>query len=297
MHRDLFGLARRLRAAGIRTTLLTTGLLLERRAAEVARDLDDVIVSLDGPPEVHDRIRRVPRAFERLAEGVRAIARLDPDFPIAARCTVQRENAGALRATVDAARGLGLRSISFLAADLTSTAFNRPDGWGPERRTEVGLDEAGAECLDAEIEALIAAEAGRGFVLEGPEKLRRIALHFRAALGRAEPVAPRCNAPWVSAVVEADGTVRPCFFHAPIGSLRGRTLAEVVNGPEAVAFRERLDVARDPTCRRCVCSLFLEEQGARSRNEFLREPTGPEAGARRGADGARSGRPWRPPSV
>jgi MoaA/NifB/PqqE/SkfB family radical SAM enzyme len=171
---------------------------------------------------------------------------------------VQRENAGELRATVDAARSLGLRSISFLAADLTSTAFNRPDPWGPERRAEVELDAAGLTRLEAEVEALIAREAGAGFVLENPAKLRRIVRHFRAALGLEEPEAPRCNAPWVSAVVEADGAVRPCFFHPPIGSLRQGTLAEVINGPTAAAFRGGLDVSRDPTCRRCACSLYRE---------------------------------------
>ena len=91
---------------------------------------------------------------------------------------------------------------------------------------------------------------------ESPQKLRKIVRHFRAHLGYAEPVAPVCNAPWVSVFVEADGVVRPCFFHAPIGKVDAATsLAEVVNGHAAVAFRAGLDVASDSTCRRCVCSL------------------------------------------
>jgi radical SAM protein with 4Fe4S-binding SPASM domain len=58
--------------------------------------------------------------------------------------------------------------------------------------------------------------------------------------------------------VESDGTVRPCFFHRAIGNARQRPLREVLNGEEALAFRAGLDVASDPTCRRCVCSLYLE---------------------------------------
>jgi MoaA/NifB/PqqE/SkfB family radical SAM enzyme len=260
MHRDLFRLTRRLREWRIRTTLLTTGLLVGRLAEAIARDIDDVIVSLDGPPATHDRIRRTPRAFELLAAGVEKLHDLRADLAVAARSTVQRENCGELRATAQTARDLGLRSISFLAADVASTAFNRPEGWSAEQRDRVALDGAGLAALEREIEALIEEPpGGPGFVLESPEKLRRIALHFRAALGLAEAVAPRCNAPWVSAVVESDGTVRPCFFHRPIGSLRSHGLAEVVNGPEALAFREALDVASDPTCRRCVCSLHFTE--------------------------------------
>ena len=60
MHSDLFRLARLLGSRGIRTTILTTGLLLERDAARIVESVDDVILSLDGPPEIHDEIRRVP---------------------------------------------------------------------------------------------------------------------------------------------------------------------------------------------------------------------------------------------
>ena len=260
MHSDLFRLSRRLRASGMRTTILTTGLLVERRAEAIVDAIDDVIVSLDGPPEVHDRIRRVPRAFELLAAGVRALRARRPGFPVAARCTVQRENHARLRDTVAAARELGLRSISFLAADLTSSAFNRPGGWPAARADEVAPDGDQIVELEREIERLAREEAGNGFVLETPEKLRRIARHFRAHLGLVEPEAPRCNAPWVSAVVESDGTVRPCFFHRAIGNARERPLREVLNGAEALAFRAGLDVASDPTCRRCVCSLYLERR-------------------------------------
>jgi len=70
-----------------------------------------------------------------------------------------------------------------------------------------------------------------------------------------EATAPRCNAPWVSSVIESDGTVRQCFFHPPIGNVHEHSLPEILNSAVAVAFREGLDVARNPTCRRCVCAL------------------------------------------
>ena len=50
MNRDLHALCTFFRELNIRLTLLTTGLLLQRRAAEVAALFDDVIVSIDGPP-------------------------------------------------------------------------------------------------------------------------------------------------------------------------------------------------------------------------------------------------------
>ncbi len=259
MHSDLFRLSGALREQGIRCTILSTGLLLKKKALSVVHGVDDVIVSLDGPPREHDLIRGIPGAFDLLAAGVRTLHELSPGFRIAARCTVQRRNFPFLRETVRTARRLGLCSISFLAADVTSEAFNRTGGWDAARQAEVALTEQETIALDEEIERLIAdlPECG-GFVLETPEKLRRIVRHFRSHLGLAEPVAPRCNAPWVSAVIEADGTVRPCFFHKPVGNITDGRLREVLNGRQAIEFRSRLDVSNDPTCRRCVCSLYLK---------------------------------------
>ncbi|MGH9493416.1 MAG: radical SAM/SPASM domain-containing protein, partial [Candidatus Sulfotelmatobacter sp.] len=206
-------LAQMLRSARIRVTMLTAGLLLKRQARTVVECLDDVIVSLDGPPEVHNTIRRVKAAFEQMAEGIRAIHDLRPDMPVGARCTVQKANRKSLRVTVEAAKQIGLTSISFLAADLTSSAFNRPEGWSADRSESVGLTAPEADELEFEIELLIAGQESKPtFVVESPAKLRKIVQHFRAHLGQTGEVAPRCNAPWVSAVIEASGDVRPCFF-------------------------------------------------------------------------------------
>ncbi len=255
MHSDLFRLCAILRPLGIRLTMLSTGLLLERHARQIVENLDEVIVSLDGPAAVHNRIRRIAGAFESMAGGIGELRRIRPDFPIAARCTVQRMNHRSLCETASAARELALDSISFLAADMTSTAFNRPDVWSPDRQAEVALNRHEIQVLEREIEALIASYSG--FILESPEKLGRIVHHFRAHLGLALSIAPRCNAPWVSAVLESDGTVRPCFFHEPIGNASEQTLRDVLNGPRAVAFRQSLRIAENPVCRRCVCSLYL----------------------------------------
>jgi MoaA/NifB/PqqE/SkfB family radical SAM enzyme len=261
MHSDLFSLCRALRERGVRITLLSTGLLIARHAAGIAEFVDDVIVSLDGPAEVHDWIRGVPGAFELHRAGILALREQVSGYPIHGRSTIQRANCARVRDTVKAARDLGLNSISFLAADLTSTAFNRPAGWDVARQQQVGLNAEELIQLQAEIEAIIADPECRGFVVESADKLRRIVEHFRAHLGLAAPRAPRCNAPWVSAVLEVDGTVRPCFFQPAIGSTRdGKNLAEILNGPRAVAFRAGLDVETNPICRNCVCSLHWKTE-------------------------------------
>jgi Fe-coproporphyrin III synthase len=263
MNSQLATMSRMLRAEGIRVTLLTAGLLLEAHAETIAATIDDVIVSLDGPPAVHNSVRRVTRAFERLASGVSALRQFRPDMVVQARCTVQKANHGYLRATVQCAKDIDLQSVSFLAADVTSTAFNRPQGWLPDQQDRVALNQKELSDLETEVEQLISdyhRDINSGFVVETPEKLRRIVAHFRAHLGRTEHVAPRCNAPWVSAVIEASGDVHPCFFHPALGNIHHQSLPEILNGTEALRFRTNLDIAANPICRRCVCSLHLRRE-------------------------------------
>ena len=258
-------LAQLLRSVGLRVTLLTAGLLLESQAQAVVNSVDDVIVSLDGPPAVHDGIRRVRGAFDKLARGVTALRRLRPEIEVRARCTVQKANHTSLRALVKTAKEIDLNSVSFLAADLTSSAFNRADGWTADQRSHIALDSQEVDALQAEMESLIdecQADIESGFVIESAEKLRRIVRHFRAHLNQAPDVAPRCNAPWVSAVIEASGDVRPCFFHPVMGNIRQQSLPEILNSPEALEFRAGLDVATNPVCRKCVCSLYIRQKNS-----------------------------------
>lgn len=261
LHSHLWDLCALLREAGIGITILTTGLLLARDAGRLALYCDDVVVSLDGPREVHDRIRDIPRAFDRLAEGVVALRAAGPEIAISGRCTVQQANFRELRATVAAARDLGLDRLSFLAADVTSEAFNRPGGWDSGRVSEVALRHEDLPVLAAELDALDCNDCDSGFLAESPAKLRqRLLQHFSALLGEGDFAPVVCNAPWVSAVVEADGTVRPCFFQPPLGNLRqAGSLDALLNSPQAIAWRQGLDTRRDEICRRCVCSLSLRE--------------------------------------
>jgi MoaA/NifB/PqqE/SkfB family radical SAM enzyme len=261
MHSNLWTLCDLLRDAGVaRITVLSTGLLLERRAAEVVERCDEVTVSLDGSRAVHDRIRNIPNAFDRLAAGVRAIKDRSPYFRITARSVVQKQNYADLPNIIETARELGIDQISFLAVDVSTSAFNRPEGWPAERVESVALTREDVARFAQVVEDTIvefADEFASGFVAESPARLRRLPSYFAALNADGEFPENTCNAPWVSTVIEADGTVRPCFFHRSLGNIHERPLDEILNSDDAVGFRRHLDVRTDPICRKCVCTLYL----------------------------------------
>jgi MoaA/NifB/PqqE/SkfB family radical SAM enzyme len=270
MHSHLWELCAHLKQASIGITLLSTGLLLRRHAQDIVSYCDDVVVSLDGEQATHDAIRNVPRAYERLAQGVSAVAVAASARAVAvslsARCTVQKHNYQQLRAVVRAAHELGLGRISFLAADVSTDAFNRPSGWDDDQVGRVALTTQDLPLLKQELDCLEREHADDfdcGFIAESPTKLRRrLYQYFSALLGQADFHPNRCNAPWVSSVIEADGTVRPCFFQPPLGNLyRSGSLLSILNSPQSLKWRAGLDPERDAICRRCVCTLSLHDDG------------------------------------
>ena len=259
LHRNLWALCAGLQSLKIRITLVTTGLLIDRHAAEIASCIDTVVISLDGPPQVHDAIRRVRGGFDRIAAGVMALHAEQPTPRLIARCVVQRDNAAAIGATITAAHRMGFDEISFLGADVSSAAFNRPEPWPAGRAAEIAI---GRDELPVLLDAIGHAVHSdpdlfsNGFVAGGRASLERIVQYYRALAGDGEYPAVQCNAPWISAVLEPGDVVRPCFFQPAYGSA-GAGLAEALNAEPAVAFRRALDVTANETCRRCVCSLNL----------------------------------------
>jgi len=260
MHSNLWLLCEMLKELGSRITLLSTGLLLETHADNVVKWCDEVIVSVDGSRAVHDSIRRIPRAFDRLHGGVAALRQRVADYPVSARCVLQRSNYRDLPNIIDAAHEVGLDHISFMAADVSSSAFNRPIPWEEPRVQEVALSASETEEFAALVEAVIAQyqeDFASGFISENPDRLRRLPRYFAALNGLGDYPVTVSNSPWVSAVVEANGDVRPCFFHAPMGNIHEQPLGEILNAPASIAFRRDLDVRQNPICKACVCTLSL----------------------------------------
>ncbi|HQQ97479.1 MAG TPA: radical SAM protein [Cyclobacteriaceae bacterium] len=260
LHPNLWKLCAALRTISVHISLLSTGLTLATHAAAVAEHCNEVIVSLDGPPEVHNRIRNIPTAFDKLREGVAALKKMRPEMRVTGRSVLQRMNFRVFVDTIETSRSLGLDQISFLAADVSSTAFNRPDPWDADKTVVISLSAEEATELEEILRNSFESHRATyesGFIAETPEKMLTIVQHYQALLGLTSFPSKRCNAPWVSAVIESNGDVMPCFFHPPYGNIHQSDFRAIVNSTVAKNFRRALDVRTNEVCQRCVCSLQL----------------------------------------
>jgi MoaA/NifB/PqqE/SkfB family radical SAM enzyme len=221
--------------------------------------IDEVIVSIDGDEPLHDAIRNVNGAFNKLKEGIEALKALQPNFRVTARTVIHRLNFRNWESIIREAKLMGIDQVSFLPADVSSHAFNRQMAWEEPKQNEILLSENELPELQEIIQRLKnnPDDFNSKFIAESPEKIQQIYQYYAAYYGLAPFPFKKCNAPWVSTVIEADGSVKPCFFHEAIGNIRDSSLVTILNSSEAINFRKGLDMSTDPICVKCVCSLNL----------------------------------------
>jgi MoaA/NifB/PqqE/SkfB family radical SAM enzyme len=259
LNANFFKLCEILKKQKIKISLLTTGLTVKKNAEQLIKWVDEIVVSLDGDEPLHDAIRNIPGAFDKLREGVKQIKSLRPHYKITARTVIHRLNFRNWENIITEAKNMGIDQVSFLPADVSSHAFNRQMAWEEPKQHEILLSENELpELLDV-INKIIGknADFSSRFIAESQEKIQQIYQYYAAFYGLNAFPYKKCNAPWVSAVIEADGSVRPCFFHDVIGNIRNQSLAAILNSPGAFNFRRNLDMATNETCVKCVCSLNL----------------------------------------
>jgi len=244
----------------IKITLLSTGLTLKKNTDQLFQFVNNVIVSLDGNETIHDRIRNIPGAYDKLKEAVQHIKSINPSYKITGRTVIHKLNFRHWPSIIESAKEMGLDQISFLPADVSSHAFNREVLWSETKQHEILLEKEELEELQAIVNEIInnyKTDIEHHFIAESTEKIHKIYSYYAAWYGLNPFPYKKCNAPWVSAVIEADGTVRPCFFHNPIGNVRKNSLEDILNSEHAINFRRTLNMDTDSTCVKCVCYLNL----------------------------------------
>ena len=260
MHSNLWRFCELLREAKIKVTLLSTGLLIENNASEILTHVDQVIISVDGTAVIHNSIRNIPDGFGKIERGVRALKHGSKSYPVTARCVIQRRNYFDFIPLVKSAVQIGLDQISFLAADVSTQAFNHEGALEGERVSDIALNKKQTEefaQIVNESFSVLRNEYDNRFIAESPAKMLRIVQYYKALNGEGLFPETRCNAPWVSAVIESNGDVMPCFFHQPYGNIYQQGLMEILNAPQSIDFRRKLNVADNAICKRCVCSINI----------------------------------------
>ncbi len=271
LRRDALDFIAHVKKRGLRCGANTNGTFLVRDAQSLVETaLDSIMVSVDGPPAVHDDIRRSPGSFVRTKEGLGVL--------LAARAAGGgRTPYVKITCTVTNANVASLSNLPALFLDLPLDEFTFQHQWFTGRETANAQRALFAELFDQDTTYL------QGFVVADmpPVNVDVLRRELKAVKNKTWPFpvnfypnldeqelnlfyeSPRrdfrneCFSRWLRADVLPDGTVSPCLG-LDVGNVRQKPLSEIWNGP---AFRRfRAELARRglfPGCSRC-CGLFSD---------------------------------------
>lgn len=260
LNKNFFVFCEIIKKQNIKISLLSTGITISQHAEKIIELVDDVILSLDGDQAIHDQIRNITGAFTELKKGVQKLKEINPNFLVSARSVIHQLNYKSWDKLILRAKEMGLDRISFLPADVTSQAFNREELWEKDKQETVLIHKEELPLLQNMIQKIVSEfkqDFDNKFISESPEKIQKIHQYYAAHYGLTDFPYKKCNAPWVSTVIEADGSVRPCFFHDAIGSIKNNSLLDILNHKKSREYRQTLNTQTNSTCIKCVCYLNL----------------------------------------
>lgn len=254
--------ARRARDLGLEVMLVTNGTRLPALAPAMAGLFSWIYVSVDGPAEVHDRLRGRAGTFARIGAGVRALRAADPAQRFCVMTTLVAENRGRLAELAGPVAAWGadgwILSPQMFLSPARAAAYDAfQSGLGCARTDGASWtagfpDGFGAAWRD-EVAALIAAHPGLPVRL-GPPGLPVAALADWFDRPDADLAAGHCWAPFRRLSIRADGSTNACLDIADgsLGDARSASPQAILAGAPAEAFRAAIRALANPACRRCA---------------------------------------------
>lgn len=294
LYPDILPLIREIKGRGLTCSIITNGWRLE----EMARDLvevgiDSIMVSIDGTPGVHDRIRGQAGSFERAAAGVKAVARVRAELGSAvpmllAILPITELNLEDVGPALEALQKLPLDTVNvglrwFVSKD-TGAAYEKvmTETFGVTGSSWKGFEFDGEDFASTKGRQLtqlakllkglrrrrfLDSTRGRPWISFVPDVPAASLPDYFADASKTFGH-DLCPVAWYFAQVEPDGEVCFCgdFPDYVIGNVRKTPFREVWSGERARLFREKLAREPLPICSRCCGSWVY---GAWTRPESL----------------------------
>ncbi len=253
---------------GLYTSMTTNALKLRKLADDLAKaGLDDIFISLDGPPEVHNEIRGNRNSFQWACEGMEKIFAIEGRKPsISVFCTITEWNIGRLLEFMDYFKDYPLGEIGFMHTNFTpdSVADRHNAIYGGKypatssNMEQIDLERMDLDLLWEEMQAILSREwpfkVSFSPGISSREELSRFYHEPERIIGKV------CNDAFRTMMVKSDGTVIPahgrCYSYT-VGNIYEQSLKDIWNGEAFGSFRKDLMKAGGlmPACARC-CSAF-----------------------------------------
>ncbi len=252
---------------GLFTSLTTNALNLKRFADRlVDGGLDEINISLDGPPDIHNFIRGHKRSFERAIAGIEYLLEQKKAPRIAVYCVITEWNIGHLSTFLEFFKPYPLHKIGFMhtnftptsVADLHNSQFGDQYPATASNMTEIKIENMNLRELWDDIQTIRSRTYPFPIVfspqIDNFEQLDIFYNQPKIKLGS------RCHDIFHNIMIKSDGTVIPAHgrcYNLTIGNVYENNLKEIWNAEKIRQFRQTVNQAGGllPACSRC-CSGF-----------------------------------------
>lgn len=269
LYNDIIPLCDHVVSRGLQMLVTTAGMQLEKHAEDLVRvGVQQLWVSLDGPPEVHNDLRGVKESFEKSVAGILAVdewkRRLGRDHPkMGINYALSNYNYHCLEPFMARVHDLPVEQITFSHMNYVTPGMAEAHNarFGHLYPTTVSsVSNADPTKVDVselwnQITLVKTKYPGRaGF---GPD-LDRQGLEDFYFHPEVFVRGDRCYVPWRAAEIIADGNcvVMTRCFHTTFGNIYEQSFEEIWNGPHYQEFRKNLIVHGSyPACSRC-CGIL-----------------------------------------
>jgi radical SAM protein with 4Fe4S-binding SPASM domain len=246
------------------TSLTTNGLNLPKIAEKLINaGLNELYVSLDGPPEIHNKIRGHSRSFENAFEGLKQIS---GKIKTSVFCTITEWNYNSLAEFANLFKDVPLAEIGFMHTNYTPASlvqkhnerFGNSYPASVSNMEEINLNKMDTALLKEEIDRVKKINADFKITFSPGiytiEELNTFYFEPEKLLGKI------CNDSFRNIMIKSDGTVIPSHgrcYKVTAGNIYENNLKEIWNSESISQFRKTLikEGGLLPACSRC-CSAF-----------------------------------------
>lgn len=250
------------RARGVYTHVTSNGLLLPRMAEALCdAGCNALCISIDGPSDIHNRIRGKSDSYERAVSGIEMVRARSRDVPVTVVTTITEWNTGHLAGHVETMADLDLAGLtivhnSFVTSQM-SDAHNAAHPAYVATRSNDFLSDVSHIDLDLlarDLADVAAVRAPFPVTIQGGiatrAELERYYTQHDTRFTR------RCTDVVRLMMIDSDGEVLPAngrCFNFKVANIRDIDLSQAWNAPALRDFRQHLAKSGGllPGCLRC----------------------------------------------
>ncbi len=249
------------------TSVTTNALNLKQHAVDLCKaGLNDIMISLDGPEEIHNYIRGHKNSFQRAIDGIEVLLSQPKRPEISVFCVITEWNTAHLKAFVDFFKDYPLKHLGFMHTNFTPApiAAHHNSQWGHVYPATVSnIAETHVEVTNLEElweQIVLIKKINYPFPVRFSPEIKTKEDVEIFYLQPEKLIGKRCNDAFSNIMIKSDGSVIPAHgrcYNITAGNLYQEDLQEIWNSKILGRFRKDLMKAGGllPACSRC-CSAF-----------------------------------------